>query len=146
MSVVSGVGGTTKFLRDSISKQERKYLVVDAEGAILIEGQEDQSVGSIKARILQQWLEKVLEPLASEIDVGVMCIIEHIRSDPDPLGKRIVSDVDCEVVKIPDESSTMWDSAHRVVNDVRIVLALIECQWSRREVQIIDGIEAVIGR
>jgi len=139
MGVISRVDRATEFLGDSTAEEEGEDLIVDAVGAILVKGEEDEGLIGIEVLVLQQRGKEVLKELSSKVDVGIVSVVQHIGCDEDPLRDSAVGDVDGEVVEVPLKLGTSWNGGDGVEDDEGVVFADVESEVGGGGVEVVVG-------
>jgi hypothetical protein len=142
--VVSRVDCPARTFRDGTSEKHREDVVVDRVGLGLVEGKEDQRTVVVEVGIVEQRGEPEIDPAARKVDGGVVAIVDHVGRHPHPLGQSRGIGIDGKVVEVANSRPASGIRGDRIVDDARVVFALVKGIIRRRSVEVINGREAIL--
>ena len=117
------VDGANEAFRDSVTEEHTEDVVGDGVGVVLVEGQQDQGLGSVEVGVGQERLEKAGGPGTGSGDRGVVAVVGHVGSDEHPLGKSVGFQILVERSEVLDGAETLGVVGDGVVQNSRVVLA-----------------------
>lgn len=120
MGVESIVLLPPQMLRDGATNKETIHPILDGVIPALIKRKHSQSILH-EILIIQKRGEEVKSPVPSELDIGVVAVIGHVRSHEHMLRQFVVIKILVETIEPLDPAESVVVVRDRVVQDQRVV-------------------------
>ena len=126
MRVKRLVNRPLQLLRHRPAKEKCKDSIVLIIRFVLIRRQHNESTVVVESRVLQQRDKPELEPSRQKCDIGVVCVVDHVRCDKHPLRESVCVDVRRKVVEVAYAFGALRNGGNGVIYNETVVFAHVE--------------------